>query len=105
MNSSIIEADGTNFEFLTSHGICLIDFWAPWCGPCKTMNPILEGLSSKFGDRVKIAKVDIESNPKLAKDFSIRSLPTVVLMKDGEVVRQMVGTQSLQKIVSEIEKM
>lgn len=80
-----------NFVEETSEGLVLIDFWAPWCGPCRMQTPILEGLSKDFEDRVKIVKMNVDDNPATAQQFGIMSIPTLLLKKDGEVVETLIG--------------
>lgn len=69
----------------------VVDFWAEWCGPCKMIAPALEEIATEMGDRVKIAKVNIDENPELAAQFGVRSIPTLMLFKDGQVADMKVG--------------
>ena len=100
--SNIIETDDSNFEseVLKSDIPVIVDFWAPWCGPCKAIAPILEQISDEQGDKIKIVKVNVDDNQKYAADFGIRSIPTVLIFNKGELKNQIVG--SIPK--AEIEK-
>ncbi|TVY03944.1 thioredoxin [Paenibacillus cremeus] len=77
-----------------STGTVLVDFWAPWCGPCKMIAPVLEELDKEMGDNVKIAKVNVDDNPESASRFGVMSIPTLIVFKDGQPVDKVVGFQS-----------
>ncbi|WP_078545229.1 thioredoxin [Litchfieldia alkalitelluris] len=81
------------FNTETSEGVVLADFWAPWCGPCKMIAPVLEELDSEMGDKVKIVKIDVDENQETAGKFGVMSIPTLLVLKDGEVVDKVVGFQ------------
>ena len=81
----------------------LVDFWAPWCGPCKAITPILEELAGDMGDKVQICKVDVDSNQEVASRFNIRAIPTLIIFKDGEVVDQIVGMTNKNDLTSKLE--
>ena len=91
--SNIIETDDSNFEseVLKSDIPVIVDFWAPWCGPCKAIAPILEQISDEQGDKIKIVKVNVDDNQKYAADFGIRSIPTLLIFNNGELKNQIVG--------------
>ena len=91
--SKIKDLDHKNFEDEISNSTLplLVDFWAEWCGPCKTLTPILEELSSELENKIQIAKVNLDENQDLAAKFSIRSIPTLLLFKNGELIDTKVG--------------
>ncbi len=85
-------------DVLKSDTPVLLDFWAEWCGPCKRMGPALEELSTEFGDKVKIAKMDIQENPDIPGKFHVRGIPTLMIFKDGQVVATKVGEMNKAKL-------
>jgi thioredoxin 1 len=103
MAEGVIELDGAGYEDATKSGVVLVDFWAPWCGPCKMQTPILEKVAAEVGEKAVIAKVNVDENPELAAKYGIRSIPTLILLKDGENKQQFVGLQQQAALVSAIE--
>lgn len=91
-----IELTAANFDETTKEGVVLVDFWAPWCGPCRMIGPIIEELAEDYDGKAKICKVNTDEEQDIAVKFGIRSIPTVLLFKDGEMVDQMVGAASKQ---------
>ena len=86
-----------------SDGVTLVDFWAPWCGPCRTQLPILETLAAKMSGKAKVAKVNVDENTKLAEDYNVQSIPTLIVFKDGSAVQQFVGVQSEDILTNALE--
>lgn len=101
---AIVNATDQNFSTETSQGLVLVDFWAPWCGPCKMIAPVLEELDSEMSDVVKIAKVDVDENPETAGNFGVMSIPTLILLKDGEIVDKAVGFQPKEALAELVKK-
>lgn len=91
-----------NFDNETTSGVSLVDFWAPWCGPCRMLTPVIEELAEEFDGKANICKVNTDEEQELATKFSVRSIPTIVLIKDGEVQDTMMGVQSKDDLVKKI---
>ncbi|HFI0577643.1 TPA: thioredoxin [Streptococcus suis] len=88
-----------NFEVETQEGVVLVDFWAPWCGPCRMQAPILEQLAGEVDeDELRIYKMDVDENPNTARQFGIMSIPTLLFKKDGQVVKQVAGVHTKDQI-------
>lgn len=95
----------TNFKesVLDAKGVTVVDFWAQWCGPCRAIGPVIEELAGTYEGKAQIGKVDVDDNPELSQQFGIRSIPTILIMKDGEVVDTIVGAPSKGTLVEKIE--
>ena len=98
--ANVLELNTDNFEteVMKSDVPVLVDFWAPWCGPCKMIGPIVEELATEFGDKAKITKVNVDNNQDLANKFGIRGIPTVMLFKGGKAVNSFVGVKSKEDL-------
>jgi thioredoxin 1 len=95
---AIVNSTDDTFQETVKEGLVLVDFWAPWCGPCKIISPILEELSGKLGDSVTIAKVNVDDNPETADRYEVMSIPTLKLFKDGVDVSTLVGVRPLAEL-------
>ena len=103
--SELSELDATSFQSTISTATTpvLVDFWAPWCGPCKAIGPVLEEIASELGDQVQICKVNIDDNRDLAVELGIQSIPTLQFYKDGEKKSEKVGLASKGDLISAIQ--
>ncbi|AZB43860.1 MULTISPECIES: thioredoxin [Bacillaceae] len=93
-----------NFSAETGEGVVLADFWAPWCGPCKMIAPVLEELDQDMGDKVKIVKLDVDENQETAGKYGVMSIPTLLVFKNGEVVDKAVGYQPKEALAELLSK-
>lgn len=101
-----IEFTDQNFEqeVLKSEKPALVDFWAPWCGPCQVMGPIIEELAKEMGDKFKIGKINVDEHPDTAQKFGIMSIPAIKIFKGSQVVKEFVGVQSKDALKEALEK-
>ncbi len=99
-----IIVDDSTFDQAIKDGLSIVDFWAEWCVPCKTIAPILEELAEEYDGKLKVLKLDVDSNPKSAMRFRVMSIPTVILFKNGEPVEIIIGAQPKRNFVARIEK-
>ena len=93
-----------SFSTSVQSGVSLVDFWAPWCGPCKMQLPIVEELAGELEGKAVIAKINVDEEPELASQFGVMSIPTLILFKDGQPVDKMVGLQSKDALKAKISK-
>jgi thioredoxin 1 len=102
----LFHATDANFEaeILKSDIPTMVDFWAPWCGPCHVIAPVIEELAKEYAGKVKVAKMNVDENPATAPRYGIRGIPTVILFKDGQVFDQIVGAVPRSKVEEMIKK-
>jgi len=106
MADNVLHVTDSDFEDKVLKGAapCLVDFWAPWCGPCKAIGPVIEELAGEFAGKVTIAKMNVDESPATPGKYGIRAIPTLILFKDGEVVDQVTGAVGKAQIVAMLEK-
>lgn len=106
MSEAILNIDTHSFDKVVGQDKpVVVDFWAPWCGPCKAIAPILEQIAQEMGDAVSIAKVNVDDNQELAAKYAVRAIPTMLFFKSGEVKEQIVGLTQKQAIEQTIAKL
>lgn len=95
----VIHLNSANFTKAISKGIVLVDFWAEWCAPCRMQNPILEELAAESDEDILISKLNVDDNREVAAKYGIRSIPTIIIFKNGKIERQLVGVQQKQTLI------
>jgi len=98
-----IELTKDNFDATVAEGVSVVDFWAPWCGPCRMIAPVIEELAEEYEGRAKICKVNTDEEQEIAVKFGIRSIPTILFFKDGEIVDQMIGAAGKDVFTQKID--
>lgn len=106
MANGILDLNESNFDETIARGVTLVDFWAPWCGPCKMQTPILENqVVAQVGDQAVIAKVNVDENKSLAAKYSVKSIPAIYIFKDGEIVKRFTGLQRGDALIAAINEL
>lgn len=103
MAGKVRELTSADFNATIAAGVTLVDFWAPWCGPCRAQLPILETVAAAVGETAAIAKVNVDAEPELAARFGVQSIPTLILFQEGKAVWQFVGVQQAHTLRTAVE--
>jgi len=104
MSGKVKELTTATFETETAKGLIVVDFWAPWCGPCRTMGPIFEAVAEKVADKATFVKVNIDDSADVAARFGVRSIPTLVVLKDGAEVDTHTGVMRPDDLIAMVER-
>jgi thioredoxin 1 len=104
--SGLLHVNDKNFaeEVLSAQLPVLVDFWATWCGPCRSISPIIEDLAKEFTGRIKVTKLNVDENPAIPSQYGVRGIPTLILFKGGKILDQIVGAVPKARLVTMIEK-
>jgi thioredoxin 1 len=107
MSNLVVDSSDAAFEadVLKADKLVLVDFWAPWCGPCKSIAPIMSEIAADFQGKLKVVKFNVDQNAVTPSTYGVKAIPLLIFFKDGKVVSQMVGAVSREKIVDEINKL
>ncbi|MCT7615976.1 thioredoxin [Aliarcobacter butzleri] len=100
-----IDLNKNNIKENIQEGVVLVDFWAPWCGPCRMLAPAIDQLAEEFENKAKICKVNTEEEPDLTSEYQVRSIPTILFFKNGEIVGQMIGTTTKAKLEEKLNSL
>ncbi len=99
-----VKLTDSNFSEEIKSGVTLVDFWAPWCGPCRMVGPIIEEVADEYAGKVKVGKLNVDENQATAGEFGIMSIPTMLVFKDGEPVDKIIGAVPKQQIVAKLDQ-
>ena len=98
-----IDLTQDNFEATVNSGVSLVDFWAPWCGPCRMVAPVVEELAKEYDGKALVGKVDVDNNQDVSVEYGIRNIPTILFFKGGQVVDKVVGVVPKEKLAEKID--
>lgn len=103
---SVLQLTSANFkeEVLDYQGVTLVDFWAPWCGPCQMVGPVMEDVAKEMEGKVKVGKVNVDEEGGLGQEYEIMSIPAVFVFKNGEVVEKLIGAMAKESYIEALEK-
>ena len=102
-SSRVIDLTDETFQKTIETGITLVDFWAPWCGPCRAQNPVITKIANEVGDAAKICKINVDEHKKAAIQMKIKNIPNIIIFKDGEAVKQIIGAKPKHLIMRALE--
>ena len=102
-DNSVLKLTTDNFNDTIKNGVTLVDFWAEWCGPCKMQGPIIDSVAVKIGNNANISKLNVDDSPKIARDYNITGIPTILIFKDGKEVKRLVGVQSESFLINAVD--
>jgi thioredoxin 1 len=100
--SKVLVMDEAGFDSQIAHGVILVDFWAPWCGPCKIQGPIVEIVANRLQNQAIVAKLNVDDAPKASEKFSIKAIPTLIVFKEGKAVKQFTGVTDADTLISAV---